>query len=125
MAKKAIVTQCPVCESKTVISEMHCESCGTSVRGRFEMPALCRLPDDLYSFLLVFVKNRGVIREVEGELGISYPTVRARLDAVLSALGFAEEVGGLDKHHIIDMLEQGEISAEEAERMLHGETRTE
>jgi hypothetical protein len=75
----------------------------------------------LYQFLVVFVKNRGVIRDVEKELGISYPTVRSRLDAVLAALGFTEQVGRADQAQVIEMLEKGEVTPEEAERMLRGE----
>jgi hypothetical protein len=88
------------------------------------VPDLCRLPEDLYQFLLVFVKNRGVIRDVEKELGISYPTVRSRLDAVLAALGYGEQVGRSDSNEVIEMLERGEITPEEAEKMLRGESDT-
>lgn len=123
MARKGLVSRCPVCESDMAVSELTCESCGTSVRGRFRVPDLCRLPDDLYQFLLVFVKNRGVIRDVEKELGISYPTVRSRLDSVLAALGFVESVGKADSAQVIEMLERGEITPEEAEKMLRGEER--
>ncbi|OYD16392.1 hypothetical protein CH330_02965 [candidate division WOR-3 bacterium JGI_Cruoil_03_51_56] len=122
MKRKEILTTCPVCNSSMVISELRCESCGTSVKGKFKIPILCQLPSGLYEFLLVFVKNRGVIREVEQELGISYPTVKARLDAVLAALRFGDQVRTADREHIIGMLEQGEISAEEAEKLLRGET---
>jgi hypothetical protein len=122
MARKGLVSRCPVCESGMTVSELTCESCGTSVRGRFPVPDLCRLPDDLYQFLVVFIKNRGVIRDVEKELGISYPTVRSRLDSVLAALGFAESAGGGDSSQVIEMLERGEITAEEAEKMLRGES---
>lgn len=121
MASKGLVSRCPVCEAGMAVSELTCESCGTSVRGRFPVPDLCRLPDDLYQFLVVFIKNRGVIRDVEKELGISYPTVRSRLDAVLAALGFAENAGRADSNQVIEMLERGEITAEEAEKMLRGE----
>lgn len=121
MAHKGLVSRCPVCESDMAVSELTCESCGTSVRGRFQIPDLCRLPDDLYQFLLVFVKNRGVIRDVEKELGISYPTVRSRLDMVLAALGYGEQVAGSDSNQVIEMLERGEITPEEAEKMLRGE----
>ena len=120
MARRGMVSRCPVCDSGMTVSELTCESCGTSVRGRFQVPELCRLPEDLYGFLLVFVKNRGVIRDVEKELGISYPTVRSRLDAVLAALGFSEQVGKADSEQVIQMLERGEISPEEAEKMLRG-----
>ena len=122
MARKGLVSRCPACESGMAVSELTCESCGTSVRGRFQIPDLCRLPEDLYQFLLVFIKNRGVIRDVEKELGISYPTVRSRLDMVLAALGYGEQVPGSDSNQVIEMLERGEITPEEAEKMLRGES---
>ena len=118
MKPAGLLHRCPVCAGTMVISELKCESCAVSIRGRFEVPALCRLPKELYEFLLVFVRNRGVIREVERELGISYPTVRARLDAVLAALGGPAPVA--DGSRVIEMLEKGEITAEDAERMLRG-----
>jgi len=120
MGGKRIVARCPVCDSDVVISEVHCEACGTSLRGRFEIPILCQLPDEHYQFLMVFIKNRGVIRDVERELGVSYPTVRARLDAVLTALGFRGKMESVQASHVIEMLERGEISADEAEKLLRG-----
>lgn len=117
----AMVSRCPVCSRGMVVSELTCESCGTTVGGRFEIPELCRLPRELYDFLLVFVKNRGVIREVERELGISYPTVRSRLDAAIVALGFGEVAAAADRDDVLARLERDEISAEEAERMLRGD----
>ena len=116
-----LVSQCPVCRAGMAVTELGCGSCGTSLRGRFAIPELCRLPPDLYQFLLVFVRNRGVIREVEQELGISYPTVRARLDAVLAALG-GKAAPSVDRQEVIARLEQGEITPEQAERLLRGET---
>jgi len=121
MKRKSIVSRCPVCESGMAISELKCERCGTSVRGTFQVPQLCRLPEDLYEFTLVFVRNRGVIREVEKELGISYPTVRARLDSVIAALGYDTLPPEIDKDDVIRRLEAGEISPEDAERLLRGE----
>lgn len=118
MARRGMVSRCPVCDSGMTVTELTCESCGTAVRGRFQIPQLCRLPDELYQFLLVFVKNRGVIREVEKELGISYPTVRSRLDMVLAALGFGEQAATAGASEVIEMLERGEISPDEAEKLL-------
>ncbi|MEO0082037.1 MAG: DUF2089 domain-containing protein [candidate division WOR-3 bacterium] len=119
---RRIVSQCPVCNAGMVITELSCDSCGTSVRGRFNVPELCRLPADLYQFLVVFVRNRGVIREVERELGISYPTVRSRLDALLTALGYGTVARPeIDRVQVIEMLERGEVTPEDAERMLRGE----
>jgi hypothetical protein len=120
MPKKEIVSRCPACESGMYVSELTCQSCGTSVRGRFTMPSLCCLPDELYQFLVVFIRNRGVIRDVEKDLGVSYPFVRARLDALLKALGYGEGAGTVDADQVVAMLEKGEITAEEAEQMLRG-----
>lgn len=116
-----ILSRCPVCKAGMVISELTCESCGTSVRSRFLVPGICQLPEELYSFLMVFIKNRGIIREVEKELGVSYPTVRSRLDALVAALGFGEQTVSRDSGQVIDMLERGELTAEQAERLLRGE----
>lgn len=121
MIAEPIPARCPVCRAGMVVSELSCEACGTSVCGRFALPELCRLPDDLYRFLMVFIKNRGVIREIERELEVSYPTVRSRLDALLSALGFGEHRNKTEPREVIDMLERGEVTPEEAERILRGE----
>ena len=122
MARKGLVSRCPVCESGMAVSELTCESCGTSVRGRFRVPDLCRLPDELYQFLLVFIKNRGGIRDVEKELGMSYPTVRSRLVMVLAALGYGEAGAASRSNEVIERLERGEITPEEAEKLLRGES---
>jgi len=121
MTAHRMIARCPVCEGAMVVSELKCERCDVAVRGSFEVPRLCRLPGDIYDFLVVFIRNRGVIREVERELGLSYPTVRARLDAAIAALGFEAAAPALDREDIIAQLERGEISPEEAERQLRGE----
>ena len=127
MKTNQMLSRCPVCQSRMAISELKCDECGVAISGRFEVPALCQLPRDLYDFLYVFVRNRGVIREVERELGLSYPTVRARLDAVLAALGENAPPAGpaVDREDVIARLERGDITAEEAERLLRGETEEE
>jgi hypothetical protein len=91
--------------------------------GGFKSCPFCRLPTEQTDFLLTFLKSRGSIKEVERELGISYPTVRNRLAAVLATLGLGggdverEEVDRVD---IISRLEAGEISPEGAVELLRG-----
>lgn len=80
------VTCCPVCESSLHIAGLACDACGTTVGGRFPLPPLARLAPEHQAFIETFIRCRGVIRDVERALGISYPTVRARLDAVVDAL---------------------------------------
>jgi hypothetical protein len=74
----------------------------------------------MYEFLLAFVKTRGSIKDMEKELGVSYPTVRGRLDELQRRLGFAPSAATQSTKEVIDMLEKGEITAEEAEAMLKG-----
>lgn len=80
------VTQCPVCDSALQVSELSCSGCGTRLRGHFPPPPLARLPREHQEFVETFVRCRGIIRDVERALGVSYPTVRARLDAAVDAL---------------------------------------
>ena len=80
------ITQCPLCDAPLETSELSCTGCAATVRGTFATAPLARLTADQQRFAETFLLCRGVIRDVERELGVSYPTVRARLDAVVSAL---------------------------------------
>lgn len=80
------VTECPVCDTRLFVSELSCPTCLTRLAGTFASPPLARLAPDQQDFVVTFVRCRGVIRDVERVLGISYPTVRARLDAVARSL---------------------------------------
>lgn len=109
------------------ISEYRNDKEDLALRGRFRMSPLHRLSEDQLSFLLTFLRCRGVISSVERELGISYPTVRSRLDALISALGLSatpesqfdqkREVSEAHKE-ILAKLEAGEITAEDAKRQM-------
>ncbi|MDH5684501.1 MAG: DUF2089 domain-containing protein [candidate division WOR-3 bacterium] len=116
--KDRIMSKCPKCGSKMFISELKCPDCATAVSGNFWIHKLLELPDDIINFMLVFLKNRGNIREVEKELGISYPTVRSRLDIMLALLGFESTQSKDEINEILDKLEKGEITAEQAERLI-------
>ncbi|HEY6394889.1 MAG TPA: DUF2089 domain-containing protein, partial [Candidatus Binataceae bacterium] len=85
---RPIVLKCPSCQGNLSVSRLQCPDCRISIEGEFGFPALMRLTSGQIDFVEVFIKNRGVIRDVERELGVSYPTVRARLDEVIGALGF-------------------------------------
>ncbi|MEW6687009.1 MAG: DUF2089 domain-containing protein [Candidatus Edwardsbacteria bacterium] len=111
---KEILIDCPICGKKLQISQLHCRSCQTTISGQFALPKLLSLTTEQLNFILVFVKCRGNIKEVEKELGISYPTVRNRLDEIISALGFSPAAKDETVKEILDALERGEISAKEA-----------
>jgi len=126
--KHEIPLQCPISGDELVVSELKSESSGITIRGTFEVPRIARLSPEQRAFLEVFLRARGVISTVEKELGISYPTVRARLDALLEALKLTpikdvrKDTAAI-KRKILDDLEEGKITPEEAKAKLRGEER--
>ena len=84
-----VLGQCPVCTGELVVVREECTHCGTALEGRFTLPRLLRLAPEQLRFVELFVRCRGVIRDMEQELGVSYPTVRSRLDDVINSLGLA------------------------------------
>lgn len=123
-----VLGQCPVCGDELRVTRLACPTCQTAIEGNFTLGRLQRLSPDQLAFLEVFVKNRGVIREVEKELGVSYPTVRNRLDDLIHTLGFevrdeveaAREVPELGprRREVLERLSRGELSAEQAIKLL-------
>lgn len=121
-----ILHDCPVCHQPLHVTRLHCPACGTSIEGDFQAERLLALTPEQRSFVLSFLRNRGNIREMEKELGISYPTVRARLDQVIAALGMEPTVSGAKdggrgqptRKEILEMLSRGELTQEQAMDML-------
>ena len=118
--------QCPVCSNQLHVTKLLCGHCGTGIEGHFALDRFSRLTPDLLAFLEVFIKNRGIIKDVEAELGISYPTVRARLDEVIRRLGFAvSNEDGLrpsqareERRSILEDLRAKRITADDAAKRL-------
>ncbi len=129
MAIPTVIGRCPICGDELTVTRLHCQSCDTSLEGRFRLGRFGRLSPEQLDFVEVFLKNRGIIKDVEVELGISYPTVRARLDEALRAMGFAAEDDGLrpkaqqgvsreERRRILEDLREKRITADEAARRL-------
>jgi hypothetical protein len=125
---RSLILKCPSCNGNLTVSKLHCHACEIAIEGDFGIPALLRLNRAQLDFVEVFLKNRGNIREVERELGVSYPTVRARLDEVLDAIGFNlaskadddREEDPAARRAVLEQLSAGKISPEEAMRALSG-----
>lgn len=114
---------CPVCNNELKISKLTCNFCHTKLEGEFSACKFCRLPAEQLEFLEVFIKCRGNIKDVEKELGISYPTVKNRLEGVIQALGYTLEKAESDnmnerRQEILAALEEGKITALEAAQLL-------
>jgi hypothetical protein len=122
---RTVPLSCPACSEPMMISELTCPHCDTRVKGYFQLSALHRLTPEQLQFVEVFLRCRGNIKEVERDLKLSYPTVRSRLDQVIQAMGYkvsAEEDRADDgAMQILDELESGSISFEEALKKLKEE----
>lgn len=85
-----VISTCPVCEGELAITRLHCRSCGTALEGEFGVGRFGRLTREQLALLESFLRSRGNLKDLERELGISYPTVRGRVESLLRALGLAD-----------------------------------
>lgn len=121
--KREVLGQCPVCGEELYVSKLSCHNCHTHIEGDFSLCKFCKLTDEQKHFVEVFLKSRGNIKEIEKEMGISYPTVRGKLENVVEALGYKPKYSEpkVDKKEILKKLSNGEITSEEALKQLQGE----
>lgn len=118
--------RCPVCNGELGVVEYRCRRCGTGITGEFEASEFAGLTSEQLHFLRVFLQSRGNLSVVSQVLGVSRPTARARLDDLLQALGIETleeeyQEAEVDIHEVLDRLERGEITAEDAEKIIRGE----
>jgi hypothetical protein len=133
-----VIATCPVCADELTITRLHCRSCGTALEGEFGVGRFGRLDREQMHLLESFLRSRGNLKEMERELGISYPTVRGRVDALVRALGLSDEAPEVDadddfeadsevtpdvdtseeRRSILEQLARKEIDAEEAATRL-------
>ena len=123
-----VISTCPVCSNELAVTRLHCSSCGTTLEGDFSVGRFGRLNREQMALLESFLRSRGNLREMERELGISYPTVRARVEALVRALGFgpradsdeADEAAAdasttpRSREEILQALARHEMTADEA-----------
>ncbi len=115
---------CPSCGKVLTVTQMKCGRCKTTIEGEFMLNGWMSLDMEKRKFLSAFLKCRGNIKEIGEELGISYPTVRNKLDDLLIVLGFTGSVSKAGKEptitqsEILERIEKGEISVAEAVRMF-------
>ena len=133
-----VIATCPVCSQELAVTRLHCRSCGTTLEGDFSVGRFGRLSREQLALLESFLRSRGNLREMERELGISYPTVRGRVEALVRSLGFGPRAdAGADeddapteavviptRDSILERLARHEISAEEAATAIRALGRT-
>ncbi len=145
---RKILESCPTCGGTMAVSELSCTVCDTVVRSRYTPCPFCRLsPEDL-AFMLLFVRSRGNVKDMERELGVSYWTIRGRLNELIATMGLgdagddtpdlapadaadepapsrtaratAKGPTATERQAILDRLKRGEITATEAAVLLGG-----
>jgi hypothetical protein len=125
IAMYSVITECPVCHDDLMVARLVCRNCGTALEGRFSLGRLFQLTPDQLHFVEIFLRCEGKINRVQEELGLSYPTVRSRLEEVVRALGYEvgedREVADEHRREILERLARTEISSEEALRLLQEE----
>ena len=140
-----VISTCPVCSGELAVTRLHCRSCGTTLEGEFSVGRFGRLTREQLTLLESFLRSRGNLRDMERELGISYPTVRGRVEALVRALGFgpradADEAAADDapgaaagagptdaaaaRQAILERLARKEITADEAATAIRSLGRT-
>jgi hypothetical protein len=122
---------CPVCGGELLVTRLHCAACDVTIEGRFNTGSpLYRLSAEQVNFVETFVRCEGKLNRVQTELGISYPTVRARLEDAIRTMGFdissecptqPDSPDEDERRQVLEQLERGEITSEEAVRLLRGQ----
>jgi hypothetical protein len=115
---RKILEQCPSCGGDLAVTRLNCTSCETVVLGRYQPCPFCKLSLDSTQFLMTFVRCRGNVKEMERELGISYWTVRRKVDDLIEALGVEAEPVDSRQREILEQVDRGEITAAQAAEML-------
>ena len=141
-----VIATCPVCSGELAVTRLRCGECGTTIEGEFGVGRFARLTREQTVVLESFLRSRGNLRDMERELGISYPTVRARVEALVRALGFGprdevevpEGAGATEppvaastpeaiaaaRRVVLERLARHEMSAEEAAEAIRALGRT-
>jgi hypothetical protein len=139
--KNQVIGYCPICDNKLKVTKLGCSKCGTELSGHFHLSKFSYLKEDELKFVEVFVKNAGNMKQLQNELGVSYPTAKKMLTDVIESLGYetvveiekpvkpvkpvkpamqpkGEGEKKLSKAEILRMIEAKEISPEEGYRLL-------
>jgi len=124
------LNKCPVCGEDLAVTRLYCVNCDTTLEGHFvaEHTPFGHLSAEQMQFLLTFVRCEGKLNRMEEEMKLSYPTLRSRLVEIVRALGYEpgkEETPAVlspeERRAILEDLDQGSISWEEAQARLRGE----
>ncbi|MEA1972222.1 MAG: DUF2089 domain-containing protein [Candidatus Cloacimonadota bacterium] len=113
-----VLKSCPVCNSNLEITEYHCNSCNTTIKGNFAIDDIASLNSTQQEFVKTFLCCQGSIKEVEKALNISYPTVKNRLQEITSII--CSSKSKKNNLSILEKVDNGEITVQQAINKLKG-----
>src|SRR5687768_16226639 len=118
--RQPIGQECPYCGGGMAVTRMTCAACAVSVDAAFPMSRLASMPVEHQKFIEMFVLAGGNLKEIAEQVGVSYPTIRSRLDKVIEAL--RGEIAKTRRVHgtVLDAVEPGKTNAETAAKLIKG-----
>jgi hypothetical protein len=117
---RPINQDCPYCGSPMVVTRMSCGHCSTAVEAQFPMSRLGSLPVEHQKFIEMFVLAGGNLKEIAEQVGVSYPTIRSRLDKVIEALRGEIAKTRRVQGNILDAVDPGKKNAADAAKLIKG-----
>lgn len=113
-----VVTHCPSCKANLKATRLTCKSCGLQLEGEFEFSALMHIQKEDLQFVLEFIRASGNLKKLSKIFNQSYPTIRNRLDEIISRLDDDKRSRSERRHAILDLVSRGDLSAKEAAEKL-------
>ncbi|MFC1703314.1 DUF2089 domain-containing protein [Candidatus Omnitrophota bacterium] len=112
------ITECPFCKENVRVTKVGCIKCGINFEGEFYAAPTMSLSEEQQSFIELFVLSSGSLKEMASILGVTYPTVRTRLDEIIEDL--KKEIGKREsyKQDILEKVEQGKLDPEKAAEII-------
>jgi hypothetical protein len=117
-ATRPVSNECPYCSTPMAITEMACGHCQISIHAAFPMSRIAGLPVEHQRFIEMFVLSGGNLKEIAEQVGVSYPTIRSRLDKVIEALRGEIAKTQRVRGSVLDAVEPGKTNAEVAARLI-------
>ena len=117
---KPVTQDCPYCALPMTVTHMSCAKCGVRIDAEFPMSRLGELPVEHQRFIEMFVLAGGNLKEIAEQVGVSYPTIRSRLDKVIEALRNEISKTRRVQGNVLDAIDPGKTNAEAAAKMIKG-----
>lgn len=114
------IEHCPFCKGDYRIKKLECTHCGISIEGDLHTSPIMSLSEDHQQFIELFVLSSGSLKEMAKILGVTYPTVRARLDQIIEKLRHEMKARDEYKQELLEKVESGKITPEKAAQIING-----